>query len=501
MGQISSGSEAASSLAASDLTHQPPLLQVDGVSKRYGGRWALRNASFTIQRGEFVGLVGPNGAGKSTLIKILDGVEQLETGSVKVDGVDFGQGSRRKIGVVHQDLGLIESLTVAENLALGIHVGRTSRFSLLNLRSELKFAESSLADIGLDPKMARRRVSELSLGEQTLVAVARALAGGAELLIIDEATSSLSPVESSWLIKRLRARCLGGAGVLMVSHKMSEITDDADRVIVVVDGEIAADASMSEVTIDHLVNLMAPDSDKSLHAKALRNAIEDALPLLEMKAARTRSVGPFDLVVHPGEVVGVTGLIGSGLYELALLASGHSETTSGEVALRPNVTIGFLPPDRMREANFPANSVEWNLTISSLKKWRSRLGFLRLSEEAHDAHEMHKSLHIKPNRMVALQSSLSGGNQQKVLMGRLLLSSPELLVLTEPTRGVDIATRKEIYRLILAERNRGVGVLVVSSDIGDLIELADRVGVVESGSMSTLRNVSDLNEQELFKLV
>ena len=453
-----------------------------------------------MQRGEFVGLVGPNGAGKSTLIKILDGVEQLESGSVKVDGVDFGQGSRHKIGVVHQDLGLIESLTVAENLTLGIHVGRRSKLSLLNLRSELKFAETSLSDIGLDPKMSRRRVSELSLGEQTLVAVARALAGGAELLIIDEATSSLSPVESSWLIKRLRDRCLGGAGVLMVSHKMSEITDDADRVIVVVDGEIAADALMADVTSEHLVNLMAPDTDKSQTA-TLRNSIEDSLPLLEMSAAKTRTVGPFDLAVHAGEVVGVTGLIGSGLYELALLASGHSETTSGEVALRKNITVGFLPPDRMREANFPANSVEWNLTIASLKKWRSRLGFLRLGDEARDAEVMHKSLNIKPNRMVALQSALSGGNQQKVLMGRLLLSHPELLVLTEPTRGVDIATRKEIYRLILAERNRGVGVLVVSSDIGDLIELADRVGVVESGTMSTLRNVSDLNEQDLFRLV
>lgn len=287
----------------------------------------------------------------------------------------------------------------------------------------------------------------------------------------------------------------------MVSHKLSEITDDADRVIVVVDGEIAADVSMADVTSEHLVNLMAPESERTPATRSRQARAEASPAILEMRSATSTRGGPFDLTIHEGEVVGVTGLIGSGLYELALLASGHEKPTSGEVVLREGVTVGYLPPDRMRQANFPSNSVEWNLTISSLRQWLSPLHYVRLHAEQRDAEEMHRSLHIKPDRMEALQSSLSGGNQQKVLMGRLLLSAPGLLVLTEPTRGVDIATRREIYRLVLAERDRGVGVLVVSSDIGDLIELADRVGVVESGSMQRVRSVSELNEHDLLRLV
>jgi len=500
VGQIVNGSVAASSLAATESDHSP-LLTVAGVSKRYGGRWVLRDASFNLSRGEFVGLVGPNGAGKSTLIKILDGVVTPDAGAIRVDGVELGGASREKIGVVHQDLGLIETLTVAENLTLGIRREHSARGPFLHLRSEIEFAETSLRDIGLSPSVARKRVSELSLGEQTLVAVARVMAGGAQLLVIDEATSSLSPAESTWLIQRLRDRCRLGAGVLMVSHKLSEITDAADRVIVVVDGVIAADVSMSDVTSDHVVNLMAPESDKSQGSAGDRATVVDAPVVLEMRAAQTRRGGPFDLTIHAGEVVGVTGLIGSGLYELALLASGRSKVESGSVSIRDDVTVGFLPPDRMREANFPANSVEWNLTICSLNKWQSPWRYVRLHREVRDAERMHSSLSVKPNRLEALQSSLSGGNQQKVLMGRLLLSTPELLVLTEPTRGVDIATRRELYRLILEQRDRGVAILVVSSDIGDLIELADRVGVVDAGSMQQLRSIHDLSEHELLRLV
>jgi ribose transport system ATP-binding protein len=454
-----------------------------------------------MQRGEFVGLVGPNGAGKSTLIKILDGVVSPDGGTIEVDGRVQGSGARHRIGVVHQDLGLIESLTVAENITLGIRLDSDRQGPFLNLRSEMEFAEASLRDVGLNPQMARRRLSELSLGEQTLVAVARVMAGGAEVLVIDEATSSLSPAEASWLIKRLRARCLAGAAVLMVSHKLSEITDDADRVVVVVDGSIAADVAVDGVTDDSLVTLMAPESETTQRTASLRSNIEYALPVLEMSDARSRKAGPFNLSIHAGEVVGVTGLVGSGLYELALLASGRSEPASGEVGIRSGVTVGYLPPDRMHQANFPAYSVRWNLTISSLRRWQSPLRYVRLHDEAGDAEAMHKSLNVKPNKLDALMTSLSGGNQQKVLIGRLLLSQPGLLVLTEPTRGVDVATRREIYRLVLEQRERGVGVLVVSSDIGDLIELADRVGVVEGGAMQNLRNVSDLGEHELMRLV
>ncbi len=352
MGQIDDESVAASSLAATDSVPPAPLLRVSGVSKRYGGRWALKDASFVLRRGEFVGLVGPNGAGKSTLIKILDGVVSPETGTIEVEGGVVSSGARHRIGVVHQDLGLIESLTVAENLAVGVRVESPLRRPFLNLRSEMEAAEASLRDIGLSPQLARRRVSELSLGEQTMIAVARVMAGGAEILVIDEATSSLSPAESTWLIKRLRARCVAGAGVLMVSHKLSEITDDADRVIVILDGEVAADALIDDVTGEHLVALMAPESTKGHQTASVRSGIEDMLPVLEVRAAQTRKAGPFDLTIRPGEIVGVTGLIGSGLYELSLLASGLVKPVAGEVGIRDGVAVGFLPPDRVRQANF-----------------------------------------------------------------------------------------------------------------------------------------------------
>lgn len=478
-----------------------PLLQFEGVSKRYGNHWALRAATLSIDCGEFVGLVGPNGAGKSTMLKILDGVIAPDEGRVLYTGKPMDGSTRGKVGVVHQDLGLIESMTVAENLVLGGSPTRSRFGPFLDLSREQDLADEALVSVNLDPAIARRPVAELTLGEQTLVAVARVLVRGAEIVVMDEATSSLSPAESRWLIQTLRERARLGAAVVMVSHKLSEITDSVDRAVVVVDGRIAADVRTSEVTPDQLVALMTKEPSELLRPGGRGAAGSAGEPVLELRAACTRRAGPFDLTVHAGEIVGVTGLIGSGLYDLALLASRQAKARSGSVTLVGGATVGYLPPDRLREANFTSDTVERNLTIASLRRWEGPLGVLRLHRMASDAERMHRSLRVTPSRLDALQSSLSGGNQQKVLMGRLLLRAPNLLVLTEPTRGVDITTRAEIYRLIREQREAGVGILVVSSDVGDLIELADRVGVVEDGALHTVRRADELSETELARLV
>ena len=488
-----------------------PLVQIERVSKSFDSTQALRDVSFSVAPGEFIGLVGPNGAGKSTLVKILDGVYTPDRGTIRLSGSarTGGRGGIRGIGVVHQDLGVVGTLTVAENLRLGLAPLRAFG-PILSSRKEREFCTAALAAVGLEPRLADTMMESLTLGEQTLVAIARTIAVGAEVVVIDEATSALSPSESQWLLRTLRQRAATGAAVIMVSHKMSEIIETTDRCVVIVDGVVAADVATADTDVAELGQLMAPGrvlaaasattDDVAEHGPS-RSSEPDADVVLELQGASSAKAGPFDLVLHAGEVVGVTGLVGSGLYDLAMIACGMTRTTRGRRRIAPGVRVGLLPPHRATQANFPDQTGGWNLTVGTLGHWRNRAGLLNLHREYRDVVSQYAVLGVNPPDPGRLHGSLSGGNQQKILLGRVLLQGKRCLVLCEPTRGVDVRTRREIYRLVREAVADGHGVLVVSSDGEDLLALAHRVGVVREGRLSELAPVGSLDAASLAGLL
>jgi ribose transport system ATP-binding protein len=478
-----------------------PLLEVRGVTKSFGAQRALDDVTLTVRQGEFVGLLGPNGAGKSTLIKIIDGVHRPDSGFVQIAGMPLAR-ARSLVGVVHQDLGLVEDMTVLENLCLGAQ--RNSRQVLRHRSREREFGLAQLRQVGLEYLDLYRMLRTLSPGEKTMVAVARLLASGSRLIIVDEATSTLPPKDAQWLISTLRSHVRQGYSVIMVSHKLAEIVGEVDRQIVLRDGRVVFDNSRELLSVAEAAELISPALARSApHADTGQAVPADgsARVVLRFSAAATRLCGPVDLELHAGEIVGVTGLLGSGLYDLAYMAAGTVRPQSGRVDITPGTTIALVPPHRETEGVFPVFPVQWNLTIAALRRWRSPARLLRLRAEAEAADTVATRLRITPHRLSLRQDTLSGGNQQKVLFGRGLLRQADCFVLCEPTRGVDVGTRAEIYSLIRDLRGDGAAVLVLSSDVQDLFELADRIGAIEGGRLTQLWDTGTLGSPELTQLL
>jgi ribose transport system ATP-binding protein len=481
-------------------TFQAQPVQLRGITKRFGAVHALRGASVTFTPGELVGLMGPNGAGKSTLVKILAGLQTADGGEIRV-GADRVSSLRSTPGVafVHQDLGLVDRLPIADNLQLG---GRGLRRLgvLLDARAERAAARTALDRVGLrtDPSTL---VGDLSPGEKTLVAIARAFAAGASTLIIDEATSTLPPADASLVVAALRRSARAGALVVMITHKLAEILDAADRVVVLIDGTVVSDASTTGLDRDGLVRmLLRHDARADTSATSADAAVGEIA--LQMQGAHTARVGPVDLVVRRGEVVGITGNAGSGLHEIADLACGHALPTAGSVSRGPGIARPVLvPAHRDTQGGFGTLTTRENLTVTGLPRWRRRTRTLDLAAESRSAAAMIARLDVRPANPAATFGVLSGGNKQKVILGRALLAEADLHVLCEPTQGVDVQTRREIYRVIRELRASGRAVLVVTSDAEDLLGACDRVAVVSDGQVTAPRPIDLLDAAELEALV
>jgi ABC-type sugar transport system ATPase subunit len=493
---------------------EPPgiLLEVKSVSKAFSGHRVLSDVSFRIGRGEFVALLGANGAGKSTLIKILDGVYDADSGEVWFEDKYSRPGERsRKIGVVHQDLGLVDQLSVAENLRLGMSPHYLV-WPLLNVYAERRLVRTALETVGLERLDPHLRVGELGLGAKTLVAVAKQLSRGAQIIIADETTSAMSSTEARWLTDRLRSCASAGGAVVMVSHKLGEVVEAANRHIVLRDGRLIADLQRSEITRERIAELIVgqpievkgptgppqnysrgtpantpggpgarrPARASSSAAGARRAAPVVAGDLLVLDGVSTGVIGPISLGVPSGHIVGVTGLTNSGLYEVALMAAGATSPTSGRVHRQERLRVAFVPPDRDSQGVFGDLTVRENVTLG-VGQWTVAGGLLNLMAERRSVELLLHKLKVVPWGLARRQGTLSGGNQQKVLVGRALLRQPQVLVLCEPTRGVDVSTRGQIHEIILEAKAQGVGVLLASTDSEELIVLADTIHVMHEG--------------------
>jgi ribose transport system ATP-binding protein len=473
---------------------------ITGLRKSFAGNEVLHGIDLNIAGGDFVGLMGPNGAGKSTLIKVLGGVYERSSGEVRYGGESVTSlGARPEVGFIHQDLGLVDELSISDNLRLGEPPLRRLG-PLLDRGRERANATRALARVNLDLP-AETPVGALSPGEKTLVAIARVLDRGAEVLFVDEATSTLPPAEARRLLEALKETAAKGATVIMVSHKLSEILDATNRVVLLLDGRIAEDSPAASLDREALVAMLVArekgeTAGAGLHKRGAAHAT-DGDEVLRLEDVHGGAVRGIDLSVRKGEVVGLTGLPGSGLHDLAHLAHGTLRPSAGKVVRHDGARSALVPPHRETEGGFPDQSVLENLTISSLERWRSPTRLLRGGKERRDAQEMIDRLAVVPADAQVTFATLSGGNKQKVVFGRVLMCGPSLYVLCEPTRGVDVGTRMEIYNLIDELAAAGAAVLVVSSDSEDLFAVCDRIAVVTDGRLSAFLTADETNPQEL----
>jgi galactofuranose transport system ATP-binding protein len=463
------------------------------LTKHYGGVVALDRASLSVRAGEVRGLVGANGAGKSTLVKCLTGMVQPTSGRVIVDGRPLTLGRpaealRAGITSVPQELTVAPTMTVAENVMLG-HEPR-GRLGLLGRRELRRRAAQALASISLDVPLDEP-VGQLPVLERRLLMIARALSFRARLVIFDEPTATVSPHETEILLGTVRSLAAGGVSVLYVSHQLSEIEAMCDSVTVLRDGRLVAELERGQASHAALVDLLAPERAASASSGDAASRGGDAVAL-DVRGLRGERLRDVSLSVREGEIVGLAGLAGSGARELLLTVCGAVSFSEGSVvidgrALRSGNTlhavacgVGFLPGDRSL-GTLPSHSVRHNVGLPSLRQ-HTRYGFVDARAERTAVAAVLDRVALRAD-MEAPVASLSGGNQQKALVARWVASGARVLLLDDPTAGVDVATRPEIHVQIRAMAAARAAVLLVSTDVDELAELADRVVVFERGSV------------------
>jgi len=481
------------------MTGSSPILEMSGISKTFPGVKALSDVSLTVYPGEIHALMGENGAGKSTLMKILSGAYQADTGGeIRIDGkpVEINgplTALNHGIATIYQELSLAPNLSVAENMLLG----REHRRGFFIDRGAMENScRSVLERLGVTFGPSTK-VSELSMAERQLVEIARALIANARILIMDEPTTSLSSRETEALFALVRQLRAEGMAIIYISHRMAEVYELADRVSVLRDGTYVGTLVREEISADRLVRMMV-GRDLSSFYKKDHDARGSRGPVL----LSVRNIGDgqrvhdcsFDL--HQGETLGIAGLVGAGRTELARLIYGADRRISGEISLvgkplsihRPEDAIEagivYLTEDRKQLGLFLDMTVRENVNLNVLGRDARAGTILNLKAARDRAAAAIKALGIRVAGDVVPVGSLSGGNQQKVLLSRLLETKPRVLILDEPTRGVDIGAKSEIYRLIDELVRSGVGVIVISSELPEIVGICDRVLVMREGRIA-----------------
>jgi ABC-type sugar transport system ATPase subunit len=475
-----------------------PLLSAQGISKHYGGIDALKGVSLEVRPGEVVALMGENGAGKSTMAKIIAGVEQPDSGTIEWDGAPItlrstSDATRAGIAIVLQELSLIPDLSVAENIFL-VHEDAYRGGWWLNRRA-INQATYDLADrLGWDlPIHPERKVSDLTVAEQQMVEILRALSLNARLVILDEPTATLSPHEVDVLfslVRRLRAQ---GTAFLIVTHRLEEVFALSDRITVYRDGELSGVFETANTSQAALIRAMVGRDLGDLFQ--IRQRREPGVPVLSVRDLALQRDGPgASFEVRRGEIVAIAGLVGAGRSELVRAIFGADRAARGEIDL--NGTAGLVrspeqaiarqtamvPEDRKRQGLLIDQPIADNVALADLA---ANGGFwLRPRQMQRTVRRLQADLRIKAPRLWQSASSLSGGNQQKVVIAKWLAIDPDLLILDEPTRGIDIGTKFELYRLIDEFAERGKGVLLISSELPEILALADRILVMRNGAVA-----------------
>ena len=488
------------------------LLSATNIEKSYAGVHALRSASLELRAGEVHALIGENGAGKSTLIKIVTGAVEADAGTLHLHGELLTQNSPRLakqlgIAAIYQQPALFPELSVSENIAIGLE--EPSFFSRVDWRARRQRAKELLARVGakIDPDT---EAGNLTMPEQQLVEIARALGAKAKVLIMDEPTASLSEEDTQNLFAVIRQLRGEGVGIIYISHRLEELPLIADRVTVLRDGQTIDTRIMSEVDRQQLIQLMVGRELSTVFPKKTVMAGDVVLELRQVGCSLS-GIHDVDLSVRAGEIVGLAGLVGGGRTELARTIFGLTPADRGEIRLRgkavhlANVAqaiesgIAYVPEDRRRHGVILDLAISANITLASLDRF-SRAGAIDLSSEKEVAADYTRRLGIKTPSIFAPAATLSGGNQQKVALSRWLVTKPSVLILDEPTQGIDVGAKSEVHALMTELASKGVAILMISSELPEILAMSDRVAVMYGGTIVGTLDRAEASQEKILAL-
>ena len=489
------------------------VLSMKKINMTFPGVRALSNVDFTLKKGEIHALMGENGAGKSTLIKVLTGVHSMDSGEIRVDGIvhpviNHSPEEAQKVGIstVYQEVNLCPNISVAENIFVGRHP--LNKIRGVSWREMNKRAVKILAGVGLEDIDVTNSLGSYSVAVQQMVAIARAVDFNCKVLILDEPTSSLDEHEVDKLFAVMRQLRDKGVGIIFVTHFLEQVYEVCDAITVLRNGELVGRYNISELPrvqlvakmlgheFDDLAAIRVPDYELKAHSDA-PNVIK------AVGLSHTGTIKPFDIDIHRGEVIGLTGLLGSGRSELARAIYGADQPDEGELLFKGKPLkahepidamkrgMAFLPEDRKEESVIGDLSIRENLIIA-LQAKTGVFKLLPMSKQNELAEKFIKALNIKAPSPETLISQLSGGNQQKVIIGRWLITNPDFLILDEPTRGIDVGTKTEIQKLILKLAGEGMTIMFISSEIDEMLRTVNRLCVLRDGM-----KVGELNNVDL----
>lgn len=510
---------------AADAPDAAPLLEVIGVSKQFSGVLALNDVSLDVRPGEILGLLGENGAGKSTLLKILSGAQPPTSGRIVFGGKDYrpvdpNDAKRQGIVTIYQELSLIPTLSVAEN----IFIGRAplGAFGLIDWRRMREEARKIIARVGLtiDPVTP---VSALSVAEQQLVEIARALSIESRLIIMDEPTSALTESEVQSLLKimdRLRSE---GVAIMFVTHRLEEAATICDRVTVLRDGRLAGHLVRGDarIPIPQIIEKMVGRNASELYARPterhnagnVRLSIRGLRTVRDPNAPHAIVLDGVDLDVRAGEILGIAGLVGSGRTELARAVFGADRIAAGTItldgtAIAPDspadaleLGIGLVPEDRKHQAIFAMLGILQNFSVATLDLFSSKAGIMSDRRERAALADYKKMLSIRMASPEQPIDGLSGGNQQKVILARWLARDPKVLIVDEPTRGVDVGAKAEVHQILVQLAARGIAVIMISSELPEVLAVSDRIVTMRQGRITGEMPAIEANEARLMALM
>ena len=487
----------------SNQENNQPRFQMRNITKRFGATVALDGVDFAVPPGEIHALIGENGAGKSTLMKVLSGALQADAGEMAVDGSPFApanplQARRQGVAMIYQELSLAPHLTVAENVLLGMEI---TQCGLLQKSEMHDIVQKALAELDHSDIAPQARVSRLTIAERQLVEITRALAVQCRVLVLDEPTSSLTRADAQRLfrvVRRLKAR---GLAIVYISHFLEEVKEIADRFTVLRDGQTVASGSVAETPIPDIVHFMVGRQIDDFFPRSGRTQGDPLLDLTELSGEHLPQSA--SLTLHRGEVFGIAGLVGAGRTELLRALFGLEPIRKGKIkfahhtgpatpAQRLAQGMGLLSEDRKDEGLVTSMTVAENLTLSRLPR-----GLIFPEKLRAIADQWSSRLNIRTSGSEQPIAELSGGNQQKVALGRLLHHDVDCLLLDEPTRGIDIASKADIYRLIDQLATQGKAILLISSYLPELLGICDRIAVMYRGRLGPAHPIAQCNEHSL----
>lgn len=492
-----------------------PLLQMRQIGKRFPGVVALDGVDLEIYRGEIVALIGENGAGKSTLMKIIGGVVEPDAGTLSIDGEErvirsVHNATQLGIGFVHQELNVLDNLDVAGNVFLGREPLRGGLLKLIDRSKMYEETDKHLKRLGLNVS-SRTPLAKLSLAEQQMVEIAKALSQNARLLIMDEPTSSLTLTETNRLLELTRELKAQNVSIIYISHRLSEVESIADRVVVLRDGRNAGSLTREEIGHERMVRMMVGRELSQFYVPPTAEIQQSAY--FDVRDLKTRKYPhkPISFSVARGEILGFAGLVGAGRTEVAQTLFGVDPAIEGTILLdgqqleiaspQDAISLGIylIPEDRRHLGLITGNSIRENVTLPALGKYSSA-GIVNRVMERQSADRMCGELNVKMTSIETAVANLSGGNQQKVVLAKWLTFNPKVLIFDEPTRGVDVGARAEIYSLMRRLAESGVAIIVISSDMEEVLGISDRVAVMHEGAITGVLERDECSEETVMRL-